>query len=326
MVAARAAGETGSPAAGAGLILEADDCGDLKFTHPSSAGELEDALTDGAFAYRNGTEGFVATADGGAALFTADWPVWIGGRAMVIALPLTPGSAVVETPVGTFAYRFGLLIDQATSFPAVQQDDIATVELCEAAVTYAVGDRIGRIKANGDKTVVQNVDNQNNLLDIVGFCDPEPAPDGFLARAVHKVIGFFAPAPLQASLVAPPGMAGGIGELSDIVGANAQSLNLTGATGAKKGKINTDLIYTVTVKGALGTPLENVAITPSIEGNLGNPGMLVGGCTNTNEFGVSTCTFQITSTGGYIFRFTAVYAGYPDAFILSSPLINLSQN
>lgn len=328
---ARAAGQTNAPATGASLVLEADDCGEFIISHRDAhlATVLTGALTQGAFAYRDGAQPFVATADGGAALYTADWNAWIGGRSMVFGTLFS--ATPTEVPVNAgFSYRFGLIYDDATTDALGQpvaatpgpsgQDDIASVELCDGSVTYLAIHRVGRIKATGAQTVLQQAN-------IGGFCDglgSSPRPSGFLARALHGVIGFFVPTPLQARRRAPPGMAGGIGELSDFIGVNAQFVVLSLPTQPQNGNVGAPITFSVRAVGANGTPLENVTFTVTVDGNEGTNVVLSGGCTETDESGTAACSVTLNKTGGYRLRVTADFTGFAQTFIITN-LFNIQQ-
>ncbi len=333
---ARAAGQVNAGSFGASLILEADDCGEFIISHRDAnlPAVLAEALTGGAWTYRLGIAPFAATADGGAALFTADWTTWIGGRSMVFIARTSVG--FTETPISLFAYRMGLVYDDATTgFPATAgpsgQDDIASMELCDAGVTYEAKHRVGRVKSTGGQTVLQ-------LADITGFCDglaSTATSQGFLARAFSGVVSLFAPTPLQARRRAPPGMGGGIGELSDFIGVDAGAVSLAFTTQPVDGDVDLPFVVRVLATAAQGTALENVAITVTVTGNQGEPagaflvphpltdcGLTSGGTpsltVNTDETGTSTFCVRVDKPGGYRIGASSSFAGYPGASVGSN--------
>ena len=172
----------------------------------------------------------------------------------------------------------------------------------------------------GAQTVLQ-------LADISGFCEDLASaawPTGLLARALHGVVGFFTPTPLQARRRAPPGMAGGIGELSDFIGTDAGVVNLSFLTQPQNGNVNAPIPFSVRTVGANGTPLENVSFAVTVEGNEGTNVALTGGCSNTDESGTGACSITLNKTGGYRIRVTANFAGFAPSFVISN-LFNIQQ-
>ena len=338
MESARATGQTNAGTPGASLILEADDCGEFIISHRDA--HLPDVLAEatggsGAWEFRAGTEGFVDTQDGGAAIFTANWNTWIGGRSMIIAARRT-GVAFAETTISPFAYRFAALYDDATpGFPATPgpsgQDDIATVELCQASLSYAVKHRLGKIGSSGAQTVLQ-------VGDIAGFCPPGGTaslaePRGVLARAISRIAGFFV-STAQARRRAPPGMGGDIGDISDFIGVDAGSVNLSYATQPTDGDVDLPFLVRVLAVAQFGTPLENVTVTLSVAGNSGQPAGAVliphpltdclpaGSGTPslsdvTDETGIVAFCVSVDKSGGYRIGAASDFAGYPSATVIS---------
>jgi hypothetical protein len=285
---------------------------------------LTEALTTGALAYRAGTEGYVATYDGGSALWTANWPFWIGGRAMVFGARWSQTFGA-DTKVGLFAYRWGVIYDQGKSGPTgvgkglngTRDDDIAVVELCEEGVPDSPKHRVGRVKATGTKTVLQEGD-------IIGFCLDAPLPaGGVFSRLFRGVIGFFAPTPLQARR-RPPGLGGGLDELSDFLGVNAGAVNLTFTTQPVTGLATEPFLVVVRAATAGNNDFENVPVTLSVGNNQGAPaGAFLtpeSGCPGftgtsaltqrTNELGVATFCVKVNKPGGYLIEASHGLAGF----------------
>jgi hypothetical protein len=325
----RADGQVGAASAGASLILEIADCGSFVISHndASIAAVLTEALANGAFAYRAGTEGFVSTVDGGSALWTADWDEWIGGPAMAFGAKWTT-SFGNEALVGTFSYRWGLIYGSDAHGPQGNgNDDIAAVELCESGVEYTEDPRyrVGRVRANGTKTVLQ-------LADIDGFCPTTlPPSGGIVSRVLRGVVGFFAPTPLQARRRAPPGMSGGLDDLSDILGVNALAVSLAFATQPVDGSDTAPFLVEVYAATAGGNDFEDVPVTVAVAGNQGIPAGAtltpVAGCglsdttpsltERTNELGIASFCVMVNKPGGYTLEASHDLAGFAPTVVLS---------
>jgi hypothetical protein len=313
----RAAGQVNAASAGANLILEVRDCGSFVISHNDAfiAAVLTEALANGAFAYRAGTEGFVSTVDGGSALWTANWNTWIGGPSIPFGAKWTTGFGN-EALVGTFSYRWGLIYGTDAHGPQGNgNDDIAAVELCETGVDYTADPRyrVGRVRANGTKTVLQ-------LADIAGFCPTtQPPSGGIVSRVLRGVVGFFTPTPLQARRRAPPGMSGGLDDLSDIIGVNAVSIDVDTVQGVPSGPVSAPFLVLIHAVTAAGNDFENVPIQLEISGNQGTPAgatlSRVDGCglpvSNpdpndltevTNELGLAPFCVVVNKSGGYALR------------------------
>jgi hypothetical protein len=312
---------------------------------------LETALTTGAFAYRHTPDnsvGYVATEDGGAALYTADWSYWIGGypgapplasrgRSMVFGASFNPNIPTGEQGVGNFSYRFGLIYDSWTDGPGPRDvgDDIATVELCEGGVEYdADTDRLFRIKSNGTTKTALQVSN------IAGFCDsPPPAPSNVLSRALRGIVGFFAPTPLQARRRAPPGMSGSIDDLSDFSGVNPLQVGMTFDTQPVSGPWSQPFPVVIHVVTGGGNDWEDVPVTLSVANNQGTPAgaelIAALGCTgfagdssltqNSNEDGLASFCVRVDKAGGYIIEANHGLAGFDPSPVLSN-LFNRTGN
>jgi hypothetical protein len=333
----RAAGNVNAAAHGANFILEARDCGSFVISHDdaSIAAVLTQALTTGALAYRAGTEGYVATYDGGSALWTADWPLWIGGRALVFGALWTQTFGA-DTKVGLSAYRWGVIYDLGKSGPTgagkgpggTDTDDIAVVELCEAGVQYETDpkNRVGRVRASEAKTVLQ-------VDDIAGFCTTNNPPEGGLvSRVMRGIHGFFAPTPLQARR-RPPGLGGGIDELSDFLGVNAGAVNLTFSTQPVTGLATQPFLVVVRAATAGNNDFENVPITVSVANNQGTPAgaflTAEAGCAGftgttsltqvTNELGLATFCVKVNKPGGYTLEANHGVNGFDPNPKLSDP-------
>jgi hypothetical protein len=331
----RATGDVTAAAHGANFILEARDCGSFVISHddPFIAAVLTEALTTGALAYRAGTEGYVATYDGGSALWTANWPFWIGGRALVFGAPWTQTFGN-EARVGIAAYRWGVIYDQGKSGPTgvgkgpngTNNDDIAVVELCEAGVQYEADprNRIGRVKASEARTVLQ-------IGDIAGFCTTNNPPEGGLvSRVLRGIHGFFAPTPLQARR-RPPGLGGGLDELSDILSVNALAVNLTFTTQPVTGLATEPFLVVVRAATAGNNDFEDVPVALSVGNNQGTPaGAFLtpeSGCPGftgtsaltqrTNELGVATFCVKVNKPGGYIIEASHALGGFAASPTLS---------
>lgn len=307
----RQAGLVGAAATGAKLVLEARDCGSLTISHDDGFIEavLTEALSTGAFAYRAGNEGYVATYDGGSALWTADWNTWIGGRSVAFGARWATGFGN-EALVGTASYRWGVIYDATSTGPHSDgNDDIAVVELCEAGVQYELDakNRVGRVRSGGGKTVLQ-------VGDIAGFCTTNNPPEGGLVSRIFRGIhGLFAPTPLQARR-RPPGLGGGIDELSDFLGVNALAVNLSFTTQPTTGLATQPFLVVVRAATAANNDFENVSVTVRVANNQGTPAgaflTAETGCPGfsgasaltqlTNELGLATFCVKVNKPGGYI--------------------------
>ena len=315
---ARAAGNVaaGAEAQGANLVAvlvkdyAGTDCGSFTVSHNDQflLAVLTEALTNGAFAYRNGAEGFAATEDGGAALWTADFNTWVGGRSMVFGAKWTTGFGN-EVLVGTFSYRFGLIFDASSHGPTGNgNDDVAVVELCEAGVDYSLDPRyrVGRVRASGIKTVLQTAN-------ISGFCDTPPtAPQGnVVSRVLRGVKSFFAPTTLLARR-APPGMSGSVDDLSDFIGVNALVAILSYDTQPTTGVATEPFLVRLHARTNALNDFEDVPITIAVANNQGTPAgaflTAVAGCgltddvsltKRTNELGVASFCVMVNKPGGY---------------------------
>lgn len=336
--------DVNAPEFAAKLVLEARDCGSLVISHDDTF--IESVLTEairndpgppegpprvgGAFAYREGACsatmtfacGYVATVDGGSALWTEDWTIWIGGRS--VAFGAKSGEDVDfgnEAPVGSFSYRWGLIYDATSTGPRGNgNDDIAVVGLCEPGVDYLADPRyrVGRVRGDltKSKTVLQ-------LAEIPGFCvdPPQPQyPGGIVSRVLRGVIGFFTPTPLQARRRAPPGMSGGLDDLSDILGVNAVSIDVDTVEAVASGPVTAPFLVQIHAATAAGNDFENVGIKLEISGNQGIPAGATlhraDGCvgipaTNpdtldldevTNELGIAAFCVRVNKSGGYALR------------------------
>ena len=312
----RAAENVNAAVHGANFILEARDCGSFVISHddPFILAVLTEALSTGAFAYRAGTEGYVATYDGGSALWTDNWDTWIGGRSVAFGARWATGFGN-EALVGTASYRWGVIYDATSPGPHSDgNDDIAAVELCEAGVQYELDakNRVGRVGSGGGKTVLQEGD-------IDGFCvGPFPESGGLVSRMLRGIHGFFAPTPLQARR-RPPGLGGGIDELSDFLGVNPVAIDVDTVQGVASGPVTDPFIVLIHAATAGGNDFENVPIQLEISGNQGTPAgatlSRVDGCglpvTNpdpsdltevTNELGIAAFCVIVNKSGGYTLR------------------------
>jgi hypothetical protein len=328
-------------------------CGSFVVSHPDGNLQtvLQTALTTGAFAYRHTPDdavGTVATEDGGAALYTADWSYWIGGypgappllplasrgRSMVFGAKFDPNIPTGEQGVGTFSYRFGLIYDSWTDGPGPRDvgDDIAVVELCEPdpvpgqPLYNPATDRVFRIKSDGaTKTVLQ-------VSDITDFClVPSNAPGNMLSRALRGIVGFFAPTPLQARRRAPPGMSGSIDDLSDFSGVDPLSVGMTFTTQPVSGPWSQPFPVVIHVATGGGNDWEDVPVTLSVANNQGTPAgaELIASlsCTgfaadssltqNSNEDGLASFCVRVDKAGGYIIEANHGLGGFAAAPVLS---------
>jgi hypothetical protein len=239
-----------------------------------------------------------------------------------------------ETRVGLSAYRWGVIYDLGKSGPTgvgkglggADNDDIAVVELCEAGVDYDADPkiRIGRVRASTAKTVLQ-------VGDIAGFCTTTNPPEGGLvSRVLRGIHGFFAPTPLQARR-RPPGLGGGLDELSDFLGVNAQSVNLTFTTQPVTGLATQPFLVVVRAGTAANNDFENVPVTVSVANNQGTPaGAFLSAATGcpgftgtsaltrvTNELGLATFCVMVNKPGGYTLEANHGAAGFDPAPKLS---------
>jgi hypothetical protein len=326
----RATGNVNAAAPGANFILEARDCGSFVISHddPFILAVLTEALTTGALAYRAGTEGYVATYDGGSALWTDNWDTWIGGRAVAFGARWATGFGN-EALVGTASYRWGVIYDATSTGPHSDgNDDIAVVELCEAGVQYELDakNRVGRVRSGGGKTVLQ-------VGDIAGFCSgPFPESGGLVSRVLRGIHGFFAPTPLQARR-RPPGLGGGIDELSDFLGVNALAVNLTFTTQPATGLATQPFLVVVRAGTAANNDFENVSVTLSVANNQGTPAgaflSAESGCPGftgpialtqtTNELGLAEFCVMVNKPGGYTLEANHGVTGFDPAPKLSDP-------
>jgi hypothetical protein len=198
-------------------------------------------------------------------------------------------------------------------------DDIAVVELCEPGVQYELDakNRLGRVRSGGGKTVLQ-------VGDIDGFCSgPFPESGGLVSRVLRGIHGFFAPTPLQARR-RPPGLGGGIDELSDFLGVNALAVNLSFATQPATGLATEPFLVVVRGATAANNDFENVPVTVSVANNQGTPaGAFLSeatGCPGftgttaltqvTNELGLATFCVMVNKPGGYILEANHGAAGF----------------
>ena len=321
-------------AAGGNLVVNAIACGNFTVTETHNAVYGSNVLgSSGAWAFVNDGEPFVQTADGEAAALpeTGTWAQWIGGPAVVFATEVTANFNENQPGVFQTVFQWGLIKDNTHTYTPSGVD--ANIELCPSLALPGPNDptwRVGRQRASGE-TVLETGD-------IAGFCETtlrlgQQGSSSLLARAFQTALSLFRPTPLQARIVAPPGVGGSsgsglLGGFSDYALVIPSGVVVAFTDSIPDGNVNVPIETQVcaATPAPNNTPLEDVAITLTIAGNSGTNVVLSGGGPqDTDETGCTTFNFSINKTGGYTLQATASFTGFNNVTALSPNLFNLQQ-